>query len=69
MVGLDVALNTVYMVKLLGYEYGYINRQEYASPYPKYEEAIQKVAEKDKGLYRMETTRGVTWNDALRFGY
>ncbi|WP_459501644.1 YfhO family protein [Bacillus sp. C1] len=68
-VGLDVALNTVYMVKLMGYEYGYINRQEYASPYPKYEETIQKVAEKDKGLYRMETTRGVTWNDALRFGY
>ncbi|MDM5157042.1 YfhO family protein [Bacillus sp. DX1.1] len=68
-VSLDVALNTVYMVKLMGYEYGYINRQEYASPYPKYEETIQKVAEKDKGLYRMETTRGVTWNDALRFGY
>lgn len=68
-VSLDVALNTVYMVKLMGYEYGYINRQEYASPYPRYEETIQKVAEKDKGLYRMETTRGVTWNDALRFGY
>lgn len=68
-VGLDVAANTVYMVKLMGYEYGYINRQEYASPYPKYEETIQKVAEQDKGLYRMETTRGVTWNDALRFGY
>lgn len=68
-VGLDAALNTVYMIKLMGYEYGYINRQEYASPYPKYEETIRKVAEKDKGLYRMETTMGRTWNDAMRFGY
>ncbi|CAG9612590.1 hypothetical protein BACCIP111899_01767 [Bacillus rhizoplanae] len=66
---LDVALNTMYSIKLMGYEYGYINRQEYASPYPGYEETIQKVAEKDPGLYRMETTMGRTWNDAMRFGY
>lgn len=69
LVSLDVALNTVYMVKLMGYEYGYINRQDYREVHPNYQEAFDNIANRDKGLYRVETTMGSTWNDAMRFGY
>ncbi|MFX3622870.1 MAG: YfhO family protein [Ectobacillus sp.] len=69
LISLDAAINTVYMIKLMGYEYGYINRQDYAVVHPNYQEAFNEIQSRDKGLYRVETTLESTWNDAMRFGY
>jgi uncharacterized membrane protein YfhO len=65
----EVALNTVYMIKLLSFEYGYINRASYQEPAPGYSEVFKKIANRDKGFYRVETTAESTWNDSLHFGY
>ena len=66
---LDVGLNTIYMTRLLNYEYGYINREAYAEPVENYSEVFKEIKNKDQSLYRVETILGSTWNDSLQFDY
>lgn len=68
-ISLDVGVSTLYSIKLMGLEYGYIPRSTYAVVHPNYAETFASIAKKDNGFYRVETTRESTWNDALRFDY
>lgn len=68
-ISLDVGISTLYSIKLMGLEYGYILRDTYATVHPNYEDTFASISKKDTGFYRVETTEGSTWNDALRFNY
>ncbi|WP_416828551.1 YfhO family protein [Ectobacillus polymachus] len=68
-VSLDVGFSTLYSIKLMGLEYGYIPRDTYAVVHPNYAETFDSIAKKDTGFYRVETTEESTWNDAMRFDY